>query len=54
MYVCVFLVLQLKQFCDSIEHLKSMGFKEHVICGALLKHGGDVNAAISSCLDCDS
>ena len=42
---------QVKQFCDSIAHLKSMGFREDLICGALLKHGGDVSAAITSCLD---
>ena len=42
---------QVKQFCDSIEHLKSMGFKENIICGALLKHNGDVSAAITTCLD---
>ena len=41
----------IKQFCDNVEHLKSMGFKEDIICGSLLKHNCDLSHAITSCLD---
>ena len=41
----------IKKFCENIEHLKAMGFREDIICGALLKHNGDLSQAITSCLD---